>query len=841
MKIKEKTLKTIAIGVAFSFILLSVFMLWISTFEIPDLDSFDDRVVPESTKIFDRTGEILLYDIHQNIKRELVKSEDIAVFAKNASVAIEDVDFYNHQGIKPTAIIRAVFANILSKDFGQGGSTITQQVVKNSILTTEKKVTRKIKEWVLAIKLEKQFTKDEILTMYLNEAPYGGSIYGIEEASKTFFGIDAKDLSLAQSAYMAAIPNAPTYYSPYGTHRKELEERKNLVLKRMLDNRFITQNEYQKALDDVVLFKERSDEGILSPHFTLYVREYLENKYGKDLVESGGLNVITTLDYNLQKNGEDIVNRYALDNSEKFNAENAGLIAIDNETGQILTMVGSRDYFDKEIDGNFNVTLAKRQPGSTFKPFVYATALKKGFTTETVVWNLQTEFSTYCRPDGELINDNGLNEEQKQELKNTLCYSPENYDGEYTGPMTFRNALAQSVNIPAIKALYLAGLPESLQTAKDLGITTLTNSNRYGLTLVLGGGEATLLEMTSAYSVFANEGIKNQTTPILKITDKSGNILEEYTPKQNRVLDEKIARDITDILSDNEARTPAFGNRSYLYFEGIDVAAKTGTTNDYRDAWIIGYSSSVSVGAWAGNNDNSPMEKKVAGFIIAPLWNNFMQEIIKTYPSNDFIKDNTDLSDLKPVLRGVWQGGTTYKIDTLSGKLATQYTPKETTKEVVITNPHSILYWVDKNNPQGTQPTNPENDPQFERWEYRIEEWAQKNGYEINRSPIIPTDFDNIHTPSNSPKISISSPKNDSTHNLNNKINIGVQNLGSKYPLSKYEFYINDKFIGSSKSPYFSFIPNDVDGIKNSNVLKVVAFDSVLNQTERQVSFNIIN
>jgi len=694
----QKTLlkKGALVALAVGFFITGAIILWASTLEIPDLHSFDQRKVAQSTKIYDRTGEVLLYDLHENIQRTVVPFGDISRHIKNATVAIEDAEFYQHHGVKPTAFLRAVVINLTTFGFSQGGSTITQQVVKNSILTQEKLISRKIKEWVLSIKLEKVMSKEDILNLYLNESPYGGNLYGIEEASRAFFNKSATDVTLAEAAYLAALPQAPTYYSPYGNHRDKLEERKNLVLARMLENGFITESEYEEAKGVTVEFSPLQDRGIKAAHFVFFIQEYLEQKYGKRAVEERGFKVITTLDYELQSKAEEIVKVAALENQEKFNAENAGMVAIDPKTGQILVMVGSRDYFDSGIDGNFNVALAKRQPGSSFKPFVYATAFKKGYTPETVVFDLKTQFSTACAP-------NNFSSEGD-------CYSPNNYDNVFRGPVTFRNALAQSINVPAVKVLYLAGLNDSLNTARDLGITTLTDSSRYGLTLVLGGGEVSLLDMTSAYGVFANDGVRNPYAGILRIEDGAGNHIEEFQEHPAQVLDSQVTREISDVLSDNAARSPAFGEQSFLYFPGRDVAAKTGTTNDYRDAWIVGYSPAIAVGAWAGNNDNSAMEKRVAGFIVAPMWNAFMQEALKKYPEESFKPPVYDYNEnLKPVLRGEWRGG--------------EYVSTDTPGQVSI-NIHSILYWVDKNNPRGPRPENPANDPQFRYWEYPVQIWA---------------------------------------------------------------------------------------------------------------------
>ncbi|MFH1402402.1 MAG: PBP1A family penicillin-binding protein [Patescibacteria group bacterium] len=805
--------------------------LWLSTFTIPDINTISDRINPESTKIYDRTGEILLYDLHKNTKRTIVPFTDISPYIKNATVAVEDSQFYQHNGIEIDAIIRSIKSNLLSLSYGQGGSTITQQVVKNSILTNEKKITRKLKEWVLALKLEKIMSKEEILALYLNESPYGGNIYGIEQASLAFFGKNSVDINLVEAAYLAAIPQAPTYYSPYGNNKEELEKRKNLVLKRMYESKFITKTEYEDGINTKSEFQPKEEKGILAPHFVMYIKEYLEQKYGPKTTEAG-YKVITTLDYELQEKAEKIVRDYALENMEKFNAENAALVAIDVQTGQILTMVGSRDYFDKEIDGNFNVALAHRQPGSAFKPFVYATAFNKGYTPETIIFDLQTEFSTECNPDGS----------PKIEGNEDVCYSPINYDGFFRGPISLRNALAQSINIPAIKLSYLAGLNDSIQTAKDMGIENLDNAEKYGLTLALGAGEVSLLNITNAYAVFANEGIKNPVTGILKIEDKNGNIIEKFTTHPKNILPEQTALLISDILSDNKARIPAFGENSPLYFTNADVAAKTGTTNDYRDVWTIGYTTKTSVGAWAGNNNNSSMEKKVAGRIISPMWNSFMQEVLKKYPPENFPKpEKLALDDMKPIFRGVWLGGQTYVIDKISQKLATEYTPEDLKEEKVLQDIHSILYWVDKNNPQGPKPKYPEEDSQFERWEYRVAEWAADNNLGSSTAQKIPTEFDDIHKPEYNPNFEITSPKYSNQYNKDEKINILLNTYINKFSILKKDYFINGVFIGSSQTNnIFSFVPNDIQNIKPENILKVIIYDTVFNKTEKSLVFKVI-
>lgn len=832
LKLRKRHLKV----ATFAFFILGIFaigafLLWISTFTLPDLSSFSTRQVSQSTKIYDRTGNILLYDLNRGIKRTSVLDGDISRNIKNATVAIEDSEFYDHRGVRPLAFFRAILANIGSGSFGQGGSTITQQVVKNSLLTADKKISRKIKEWVLAIRLERVLNKKEILNIYLNEAPYGGTIYGIEEASQTFFGKKASDLDIAESAYLASLPNAPSYYSPYGNNKDKLEARKNLVLSKMLGKQFISEDEYKQAAAEKVVWKPQENLGLKAPHFVMYIRQYLEDAYGDKVVSEGGLKVITTLDYGLQEKAETLAKKYAADNQKNFNAENLALVALDPKTGQILAMLGSRDYFDKTIDGNFNVALAHRQPGSSFKPIVYSAAFNKGYTPDTMVFDLPTEFDTQCDPEGKPIVAG--NEDK--------CYMPVNFDGVYRGPISFRNALAQSRNIPAIKVLYLAGLRDSLRLAKDMGISSLTNVGQYGLTLVLGGGEVSLLDMTGAYSVFAANGVRNTSQGILRIEDRDGSVLESYAPHPITVLPEQTAMLINDILSDDVARIPEFGEHSALYIEGRPVASKTGTTNDYRDAWILGYTPNLVVGAWAGNNDNRPMEKKIAGFIVAPFWKAFMTEALKQYPVENFKKpEPTDKTALKPVLAGFWQGGEAYFVNKTTGEKATELTPPEYREERVVKQVHSILYWVDKDNPTGPKPISPNDDPQFNLWEYPIRKWVTENGILEETNSVIPVTEDSMHRPEFSPQITIVNPAPNLTYDKNSRMVIAV-NILSRFPISKVDYFINGDFAGSVNwYPWsYSFIPASVDSLKATNEIRVAAYDNALNRGEVRGNFNI--
>ena len=653
----------------------------------PDISSFANRQITQSTKIYDRTGQVLLYDYNRDARRNIVPLSAISPNAIQATIAIEDSSFYEHGGIRITSFIRAMIANALGGSFAQGGSTITQQVVKNTLLTNEKSIVRKLHEWVLAIKLEQMYSKNQILETYLNSIPYGGTLYGIEAASETYFGIPAKDLSPAQAAYIAGMTQAPSYYSPYGSHRAELEARKNLVLERMHTLGFINDTVYESAKAEKVSFSTSGKNSIVAPHFVFYILNQLEEMYGQTALMSG-LKVTTTLDADLEVKAESIVNQYALENVKKFNASNASLIALDPATGQILAMVGSRDFFDKEIDGQYNATLSLRQPGSAMKPFIYSLALMNGYTRDTVVFDTPTQFSTVCKPSDNFNNT-------------SPCYAPQNYDGKFRGPMTFETALAQSINVPAIKALYLVGVTNAINLAKSFGLTTLGDAAQYGLTVVLGGGEVRLLDLTGAYATFANGGVHNTPVGILEVNDAQGNVLMRYTPESSQVLPANIAHDISGMLSNTQARLPEYPLDSPLSFAGYDVAVKTGTTDDTRDAWVVGYSPSIALGVWVGNNDNSKMVKSVAGFIAAPMWHEAMAYALSKYPKAYFGEPSPIYSSVHPILQGNWY------IPDASGNIV----------------PHDLLYWTNKNDPQGQLLVNPAQDPQFAYWEYGVQSW----------------------------------------------------------------------------------------------------------------------
>lgn len=576
-----------------------------------------------STVISDRNGESL-YDVYEDVNRLPAAWEDIPKDLKNATVAIEDKTFYQHQGLSTTGIIRGLLACFFFRRC-QGGSTLTQQLVKNVLLTNERTLPRKMKEAVLSIQIERKYKKDEILQMYLNEAPYGGTAVGVESAAQQYFGKHVKELNLIECAFLAGLPQSPSGYSPFTGQEKAYVGRTHDVLRRMREDKYITplqETDARKKLESIKFVEESA--GLRAPHFIAYIKEQLVEKFGSALVEGGGLKVTTTLDWKLQEKAQAIV-KEEVDKAKNLKVSNGATVVMDPKTGEILALVGSKDYSASESGGyKFNVAVQGiRQPGSSIKPITYATAFKKGYTPATLLMDVETKY-----PSGDPAKPE---------------YNPKNYTGKFVGPQQLRYALANSTNTIAVKVSALVGVREVLQTAYDMGIATLEPTNetlkRVGLSMTLGGGEVTLLELTGAFGVFATEGERQEPVAILKVTDPKGKVLFEHKPRSaKRVLSAEVAYLISDILSDNDARKDVFGLRSYLVIPGHTVAVKTGTTDDKRDNWTIGYTPSVVVGTWVGNNDNSPMHPSLASGVTgaAPIWNRVMKEALKGTKDESF-------------------------------------------------------------------------------------------------------------------------------------------------------------------------------------------------------------
>lgn len=629
VKLGNLLLKAVVIGIILGIVGIIFLFIWYSK-DLPSPDKVQ-RKDGFSTVVLDR-NEKPLYDIYTDKNRIPLKSEEIPDAIKKATVAIEDKDFYKHQGFDTRGIIRSFF-NIITLRGVQGGSTLTQQLVKNSLLTSERSLPRKIKEFVLSVQIERKYTKDQILQMYLNEAPYGGTMYGVESAAGGYFGKHAKDLTLIECVILAGLPQEPSYYTPFGSHPKAYIDRATEVLRRMREDGDISPSQELELKRDLPNVKFTQDtRNARAVHFVLKVRQELIDKFGSQMVDAGGLRVITTLDGDLQDKVETIV-KDEVDKAKSLNLSNGAAVVIDPQTGEILAYVGSKDYQESEngFQGKFDVaSMGLRQPGSALKPIAYAAGFTKGYTPATLLMDVDTKF-----PGGEGQKD----------------YQPKNYDGKFRGPVQVRFAIGNSINVPAVKMTALVGVPDILKTAYDMGISTLAptsdNEKKLGLSLVLGGGEVKLLDLTSAYGVFATGGIRNDPADILKVIDSGGTVVYEKKPVTGRrVLNEDVSFLMSHILLDNNARKDVFGPNSYLVIPGRTVAVKTGTTDDKRDNWTIGYTPSVVVGVWVGNNDNSPMNPKIASGVTgaAPIWNRIMKEALKDKKDEEFKKPEDVIS-----------------------------------------------------------------------------------------------------------------------------------------------------------------------------------------------------
>lgn len=698
---------------------------WSISKDLPDVNGIKNRPFIESTKIFDRTGQVLLYDIHGEEKRTVLASADIPDVMRQAMLALEDHNFYSHIGFEPRGVARAVMANVFGIGVAQGGSTITQQFVKNFLLTNERTYTRKIKELILSLEMESKFTKDEILTLYLNEIPFGSNAYGVEAAANTFFDKHAKDLSSDEACLLASLPKGPTLYSPYGSRTDRLLTRQQYCLSQMADLGYLTPESRDAAIAVDVLGKIKpSKEQINAPHFVMYIKELLLKDYGEERLMQGGLKVTTTLDWEKQKKAEEIVKTGA-ENNVKYKAENAALLAIDVPTGQIQAMVGSKDYFSTEIDGQVNVVLSNRQPGSSFKPFVYLLAFARGLNPESIVYDTPTDFEPGAA--GE--------------------YKPNNYDGKFHGPMKLKEALAQSMNIPAVKMLAIVGVKDAIGFARSLGIQTLENVDSFGLALVLGGGEVKLLDHTNAYATIARGGVRKESVAILKIEDQGGAVLQEYKPSEGtRVVEEKYVGMLEHAMSTNDYRAPVFGAKSPLASADHPLAAKTGTTNEFRDGWTMGFTPTLAVGVWAGNNDNTAMKAGSDGVLVAaPIWRAYMDMALKDTPVQEFIKYDKDetLKDIKkPLVNGELDEEKDVKVCEIPGDkgdycLASSACPDSKVKKKDFVNIHDLLYYIDPANILGDKPEKPKDNPQYENWEEGVKAWYKDKDNAPKSSKIL--------------------------------------------------------------------------------------------------------
>ena len=806
----------IVVGFVFSFALFA----WYAK-DLPSPTKLS-QVSDYSTVFLDRNGKVL-YDMYKDKNRIPATFDELPKYLREATISIEDKDFYKHGAISQTGMIRAVLNMLLGRGL-QSGSTITQQLIKNVLLSSRQTISRKIQELILSYEAERKYTKDQILVMYLNEAPYGGSYWGVKTAAKAYFGKEVKDLNLVECAILAGLPQSPSTYSPFIGKKDAWRGRTKDVLRRMREDGYITPDQEKKALDDLGKMSFTAPKmAIEAPHFVFYVKDLIDNQYGPKLIDQG-VKIKTTLDLDVQTTVEQIV-KDEIEKLKGYNATNGAVVVLDSKTGDILAMVGSYDYNDPKY-GKFNAALGLRQPGSAIKPITYSVAFEKGYTPATVLMDVKTEFSS------------GLNGDKP--------YVPVNYEGTFLGPMQVRFALGNSENIPAVKMLAMVGIRDFLQKAYDMGLTqfapTDANMNRLGLSVTLGGGETTLLDLTSAFSVFADAGKKTDVNAISEIDDFKGQtVYKEVRVKDKQVLSPEIAFLISHILSDNNARLKVFGPNSYLNIPGKTVAVKTGTTDDKRDNWAVGYTKSITVGVWVGNNDNSPMNPKIASGETgaSPIFYQVMRALLKKY--QDGIPDKPD--DVKAMIIDAYLGGLpkdgyptrseyfidgtqpkdvspfykTLKIAKADGKLANDVEIKNgdyDSKDFIV---------FTENDPVSADGRN--------RWQEGIDAWVKDQG-DPKYHP--PTEVSNAS--SSDVVVSIKNPMGQTTVNDNNvEVKATITSLNS---LKNVKININGNTVksidGDNKS--IDEVVNLTDGTYQ---LQVVATDQNNNQGESTIQFGV--
>jgi 1A family penicillin-binding protein len=809
---KNIALAAVALCLLFAILFLGAYA-WFSK-DLPDPDTLLTRNVSLTTKIFDRTGTHLLYEIAGDEKRTLVTLDQIPLYLQQAVISAEDENFYTNHGISIKGILRAI---IFHGNRG-GGSTITQQLVKNAILTNEATFTRKFKEIIMSLALDRNFTKDQILQMYLNEIPYGGTNYGVETASQAYFNKHVTDLTLAEAATLAGLPQAPTRYLNYPD---QLKERRDWILGRMAALGYISPAEADAAIASDSPVAADFSNGITAPHFVFWVKQLLEETYSAQEVDQGGLTVTTTLDYDKQMAAEKAVTEGVAALGERYSFNNAGLTAIDPKTGQILAMVGSVDYKNDDIDGQVNVTTRPLQPGSSIKPIVYAAAFEKGYTPNTILWDVDTNFTV---PGGN--------------------YSPKNYHLDENGPVTIRKALQGSLNVPAVKLLYLVGVDRALDFAEKLGYSTFTDRSNFGLAIVLGGAEVKLLEHTNAYATFANNGLYHNIVGVLKVVDSKGTTLEEWQAEENvgtQAISSNIAATLSNVLSDNSARSYVFGTGSYLQLGGRPVAAKTGTTNDFNDAWTLGYTPSLATGVWVGNTNGKEMSRGADGSIVAaPIWNAFMRAALANSPVENFPAASIPTTG-KPVLDGVMPSSTA-TIDTASGKLATELTPTRYLKEITCGEYHTILQYLDKNSPLAITTSALTSDPYYTPWETALQTWITKHNTSLKEGEVayesctIPTENDDVHTKHNEPNIKITSPINNDS--VGRTLSIQYQ-IEVKRSFNRLEFQVDNSYLGTSYNTDSAALSLPSWVTIGEHTITATIFDDVDNQNSDEVTINV--
>ncbi len=803
------------VGFIFSFILFA----WYAK-DLPSPGKLS-QVSGFSTVFYDRDGKVI-YDMYKDKNRVPVKFSEISDDLKKATIAIEDKNFYKHGGISEAGIIRGLLINPILKRRIEGGSTITQQLIKNVLLDSSRTFSRKIKEWILAISVEKKYTKDEILEMYLNEAPYGGSYWGIGSAARGYFDKEPKDLNLVESVILAGLPQSPTYYSPFIGEKDAWKGRATDVLRRMREDGYITKTQETTSLEKIKKFEFSTPYlSINAPHFVFYIKDQVEKEYGPKIIDQG-IKIKTTLSLEVEKIVEKIV-KEEIEKLKGFHATNSAVVVLDSQTSEILAMVGSYDFNNKEF-GKFNAGLGLRQPGSALKPIEYALAFEKGYTPATVIMDVKTVFP-----------DQGGKE-----------YIPDNYDSKFRGPIQLRFALGNSINIPAVKLQAIVGLKDFLTKASVMGLATLSpseeNLKRFGLSISLGGGEVTLVDLTKAYSVFARGGRAKDEQAILEISDyKKNNLFKKKNVKETTVLSPEISFLISHILSDNNARVEIFGPNSYLNIPGKTVAVKTGTTNDKRDNWAVGYTKSITVGVWVGNNDNTAMDPKISSGATgaSPIFYRIMNELLKKYPDgimdkpekvkavtidsylgglpkeggqtrSEYFIEGTEPKDIAPFYKKL-------KISKSNGKLANDIEIKNGNYE------EKDFIVFTENDPVSSDGKN--------RWQEAINEWLKTQGDSKYHPPTEISDAS-----ADSVVVSIKSPDNEKTLNSNDvSINARITSVES---IKNIKIYLNGSEVRNfnEDKKEVSENMNLSDGVYE---LKIVATNSKDKSGESTIKFGI--
>lgn len=783
---------------------------------LPDPGNLIERSIPLSTKIYDNTGEHLLYEISSGEKRTLVTIDQIPENLKKATLAAEDRNFYEHAGIDFKGIARAVYGVVTFRNLG-GGSTLTQQLVKNAILTNERTLARKMKEIILSLALERRYTKEEILQMYLNEIPYGSTNYGAESAARAYFGKSVSNLTLAECATLAALPQAPTTYL---NNPDRLTARRNWILESMAELEYISEEEKSEALSQETLVKANID-SITAPHFVLWVKEQLVEMFDERTVEEGGLKVITSLDFEKQLAAEEVLETNVKEKGPALGYNNASLVSLSPTDGAIIAMVGSADYFNDDIDGQVNVALRPRQPGSSFKPIIYAAAFERGYTPNTLLWDVKTSFPSSIGP-----------------------YTPKNYDGKEHGPLSIRTSLQWSLNIPAVKTLYLVGVEQGLQFAERLGYTSFADRSRFGLAVVLGGGEVTALEHAAAYGVFASEGTYHPAYAIKQVEDAKGNMLYTYNAQENekKVLDANVTRMISNVLSDDPARAAVFGAGSNLTLPGRPAAAKTGTTNDSKDAWTAGYTPDIVTVVWAGNTDGHAMTGAGGASAAGPIWNGYMRKAHEGLPVKQFTAPSIPVTG-KAMLDGQMPVETFF-IDTSTGLLATENTPQRFREEKTCGEYHNILSYVDVSDPLGAPPADPASaNSVWTEWEAAVQGYISRHNAELKEGQTPyescqkPTESDDAHTRANQPSVNIVSPRRNDT--VSRSIQVDVSTNIPRGTLSRIEYFIDTTLIdvGFRDDSKTIQVPSWVDS--GNHTLMVRLYDDIDNMGEDRVAIEI--